>query len=77
MIGFDDLVLIGGADAVRMTVTKLFAPVTALQAYCSAPLIDMMATGDPSYSQVRQPPFKPNREHFHHIMQRIGFFYPS
>lgn len=46
-------------------------PVTALW-LIAVPLIDMMAI---MIRRIRKghSPFKPDREHFHHIMQRIGF----
>ncbi|MFA0132021.1 UDP-N-acetylglucosamine--undecaprenyl-phosphate N-acetylglucosaminephosphotransferase [Vibrio splendidus] len=49
----------------------MIRPVTALW-LIAVPLIDMMAI---MIRRVRKghSPFKPDREHFHHIMQRIGF----
>ncbi len=49
----------------------MICPVTALW-FIAVPLIDMMAI---MIRRIRKgdSPFKPDREHFHHIMQRIGF----
>ncbi|PTP73941.1 UDP-N-acetylglucosamine--undecaprenyl-phosphate N-acetylglucosaminephosphotransferase [Vibrio cyclitrophicus] len=49
----------------------MIRPVTALW-LIAVPLIDMMAI---MIRRIRKghSPFKPDREHFHHIMQRIGF----
>ncbi|GAM63338.1 undecaprenyl-phosphate N-acetylglucosaminyl 1-phosphate transferase [Vibrio ishigakensis] len=69
MIGFTVIwVLIGGTQAEFGD--YIIRPVTALW-LIAVPLIDMMAI---MVRRIRKgySPFKPDREHFHHIMQRIG-----
>ena len=70
MIGFIVIwVLIGGTQSDDGH--YIIRPVTALW-LIAVPLIDMMAI---MIRRIRKghSPFKPDREHFHHIMQRIGF----
>ncbi|WP_122082581.1 UDP-N-acetylglucosamine--undecaprenyl-phosphate N-acetylglucosaminephosphotransferase [Vibrio coralliirubri] len=70
MIGFIVIwVLIGGTQSQEGP--YIIRPVTALW-LIAVPLIDMMAI---MIRRIRKghSPFKPDREHFHHIMQRIGF----
>ncbi|OED98584.1 UDP-N-acetylglucosamine--undecaprenyl-phosphate N-acetylglucosaminephosphotransferase [Vibrio breoganii] len=69
MIGFVVIwVLIGGSQGLNEH--YVIRPVTALW-LIAVPLIDMMAI---MLRRIRKghSPFKPDREHFHHIMQRIG-----
>ncbi|GEM80815.1 undecaprenyl-phosphate alpha-N-acetylglucosaminyl 1-phosphate transferase [Vibrio superstes NBRC 103154] len=70
MIGFIVIwVLIGGSQG--QAGDYVIRPVTALW-LIAVPLIDMMAI---MIRRIRKghSPFHPDREHFHHIMQRIGF----
>ncbi|WP_261817995.1 UDP-N-acetylglucosamine--undecaprenyl-phosphate N-acetylglucosaminephosphotransferase [Vibrio gallicus] len=70
MIGFTVIwILIGGTQMADDT--YVIRPVTALW-LIAVPLIDMMAI---MIRRIRKghSPFHPDREHFHHIMQRIGF----
>jgi len=48
-----------------------FRPVTALW-ICAIPLMDMLAIVFRRYKNGKSP-FKPDRDHLHHIFQRIGF----
>ena len=48
-----------------------FRPVTALW-ICAIPLMDMLSIVVRRYTNGRSP-FKPDRDHLHHILQRIGF----
>jgi len=48
-----------------------FRPVTALW-ICAIPLMDMLAIVIRRYTNGKSP-FKPDREHLHHICQRMGF----
>ena len=48
-----------------------FRPVTALW-ICAIPLMDMLAIVVRRYKNGRSP-FKPDRDHLHHILQRVGF----
>lgn len=48
-----------------------FRPVTALW-ICALPLMDMLAIVVRRYKNGKSP-FKPDRDHLHHILQRIGF----
>ena len=48
-----------------------FRPVTALW-ICAIPLMDMLAIVVRRYKKGKSP-FKPDRDHLHHIFQRIGF----
>lgn len=48
-----------------------FRPVTALW-ICAIPLMDMLAIVVRRYRNGRSP-FKPDRDHLHHILQRKGF----
>jgi len=48
-----------------------FRPVTALW-ICAIPLMDMLALVARRYRNGKSP-FKPDRDHLHHIIQRIGF----
>jgi len=48
-----------------------FRPVTALW-ICAIPLMDMLAIVVRRYKNGKSP-FKPDRDHLHHILQRIGF----
>lgn len=48
-----------------------FRPVTALW-ICAIPLMDMLAIVVRRYRDGRSP-FKPDRDHLHHILQRVGF----
>jgi len=48
-----------------------FRPVTALW-ICAIPLMDMLAIVVRRYKNGKSP-FKPDRDHFHHILQRVGF----
>ncbi|NQY88448.1 MAG: UDP-N-acetylglucosamine--undecaprenyl-phosphate N-acetylglucosaminephosphotransferase [Colwellia sp.] len=48
-----------------------FRPVTALW-ICAIPLMDMLAIVARRYKNGKSP-FKPDRDHLHHIFQRIGF----
>ncbi|OBT13668.1 undecaprenyl-phosphate alpha-N-acetylglucosaminyl 1-phosphate transferase [Vibrio sp. UCD-FRSSP16_10] len=69
MIGFTVIwILIGGTQAHYGH--YVIRPVTALW-LIAVPLIDMMAI---MIRRIRKghSPFHPDREHFHHIMQRIG-----
>jgi UDP-GlcNAc:undecaprenyl-phosphate GlcNAc-1-phosphate transferase len=50
---------------------KSFQPVTALW-ICALPLMDMLAIVVRRYKNGKSP-FKPDRDHLHHILQRIGF----
>jgi UDP-GlcNAc:undecaprenyl-phosphate GlcNAc-1-phosphate transferase len=47
-----------------------FKQVTALW-ICAIPLIDMLAIVMRRYRKSKSP-FKPDREHLHHILQRAG-----
>ncbi|MPW36257.1 UDP-N-acetylglucosamine--undecaprenyl-phosphate N-acetylglucosaminephosphotransferase [Vibrio sp. B1Z05] len=70
MIGFTVIwILIGGTQGEGGH--YVIRPVTALW-LIAVPLIDMMAI---MIRRIRKghSPFHPDREHFHHIMQRIGF----
>ncbi|CAM3163846.1 UDP-N-acetylglucosamine--undecaprenyl-phosphate N-acetylglucosaminephosphotransferase [Vibrio rarus] len=71
MIGFTVIwILIGGTQEAQHG-QYVIRPVTALW-LIAVPLIDMMAI---MIRRIRKghSPFHPDREHFHHIMQRIGF----
>lgn len=48
-----------------------FRPVTALW-ICAVPLMDMLAIVVRRYKNGKSP-FKPDRDHLHHILQRVGF----
>ena len=48
-----------------------FRPVTALW-ICAMPLMDMLAIVVRRYRSGRSP-FKPDRDHLHHILQRLGY----
>jgi len=48
-----------------------FKPVTALW-ICAIPLMDMLAIVVRRYKNGKSP-FKPDRDHLHHILQRVGF----
>ncbi|SEK47378.1 UDP-GlcNAc:undecaprenyl-phosphate GlcNAc-1-phosphate transferase [Colwellia chukchiensis] len=48
-----------------------FRPVTALW-ICAVPLMDMLAIVIRRYRKGKSP-FKPDRDHLHHILMRIGF----
>lgn len=48
-----------------------FRPVTALW-ICAIPLMDMLAIVIRRYKKGKSP-FKPDRDHLHHILQRLGF----
>jgi len=48
-----------------------FRPVTALW-ICAIPLMDMLAIVVRRYKNGKSP-FKPDRDHLHHILQRVGF----
>ena len=48
-----------------------FRPVTALW-ICAIPLMDMLAIVMRRYRKGKSP-FKPDRDHLHHILQRAGF----
>lgn len=48
-----------------------FRPVTALW-ICAIPLMDMLAIVVRRYKNGKSP-FKPDRDHLHHILQRIGY----
>jgi len=48
-----------------------FRPVTALW-ICAIPLMDMLAIVARRYKNGKSP-FKPDRDHLHHILQRVGF----
>jgi UDP-GlcNAc:undecaprenyl-phosphate GlcNAc-1-phosphate transferase len=48
-----------------------FKPVTALW-ICAIPLMDMLAIVVRRYKNGKSP-FKPDRDHLHHILQRAGF----
>ncbi len=48
-----------------------FRPVTALW-ICAIPLMDMLAIVVRRYKNGKSP-FKPDRDHLHHILQRFGF----
>ncbi|KNH14430.1 UDP-phosphate N-acetylglucosaminyl 1-phosphate transferase [Vibrio lentus] len=70
MIGFTVIwILIVGTQ--QESQEYVIRPVTALW-LIAVPLIDMMAI---MIRRIRKghSPFHPDREHFHHIMQRIGF----
>ncbi|NLS13517.1 UDP-N-acetylglucosamine--undecaprenyl-phosphate N-acetylglucosaminephosphotransferase [Vibrio sp. SM6] len=69
MIGFTVIWMLLGAS--QPTTDILIRPVTALW-LIAIPLMDMAAI---MYRRVRRgnSPFKPDREHLHHIFQRIGF----
>jgi UDP-GlcNAc:undecaprenyl-phosphate GlcNAc-1-phosphate transferase len=47
-----------------------FRPVTALW-ICAIPLMDMLAIVVRRYKNGKSP-FKPDRDHLHHILQRVG-----
>ncbi len=47
-----------------------FRPVTALW-ICAIPLMDMLAVVFRRYKKGKSP-FKPDRDHLHHILQRTG-----
>jgi UDP-GlcNAc:undecaprenyl-phosphate GlcNAc-1-phosphate transferase len=47
-----------------------FSPVTALW-ICAIPLMDMLAIVVRRYKNGKSP-FKPDRDHLHHILQRAG-----
>lgn len=69
MIGFTVIWLLLGAS--QETGEELMRPVTALW-LIAIPLMDMAAI---MIRRVRRgvSPFKPDREHLHHIFQRLGF----
>jgi UDP-GlcNAc:undecaprenyl-phosphate GlcNAc-1-phosphate transferase len=48
-----------------------FRPVTALWV-CAIPLMDMLAIVVRRYRNGKSP-FKPDRDHLHHILQRVGY----
>jgi UDP-GlcNAc:undecaprenyl-phosphate GlcNAc-1-phosphate transferase len=48
-----------------------FRPVTALW-ICAIPLMDMLAIVVRRYKNGKSP-FKPDRDHLHHILQRVGY----
>jgi UDP-GlcNAc:undecaprenyl-phosphate GlcNAc-1-phosphate transferase len=48
-----------------------FRPVTALW-ICAIPLMDMLAIVMRRYKNGKSP-FKPDRDHLHHILQRVGY----
>jgi len=48
-----------------------FKPVTALW-ICAIPLMDMLTIVVRRYNNGKSP-FKPDRDHLHHILQRVGF----
>jgi UDP-GlcNAc:undecaprenyl-phosphate GlcNAc-1-phosphate transferase len=48
-----------------------FRPVTALW-ICAVPLMDMLAIVVRRYKNGKSP-FKPDRDHLHHILQRTGY----
>lgn len=48
-----------------------FRPVTALW-ICAIPLMDMLSIVTRRYKNGKSP-FKPDRDHLHHILQRLGF----
>jgi UDP-GlcNAc:undecaprenyl-phosphate GlcNAc-1-phosphate transferase len=48
-----------------------FRPVTALW-ICAVPLMDMLAIVVRRYKNGKSP-FKPDRDHLHHILQRVGY----
>jgi len=48
-----------------------FRPVTALW-ICAIPLMDMLALVVRRYKNGKSP-FKPDRDHLHHILQRVGY----
>jgi UDP-GlcNAc:undecaprenyl-phosphate GlcNAc-1-phosphate transferase len=48
-----------------------FRPVTALW-ICAVPLMDMLAIVVRRYKNGKSP-FKPDRDHLHHIIQRVGY----
>mgnify|MGYP006114442933 FL=1 len=48
-----------------------FRPVTALW-ICAIPLMDMLAIVVRRYKKGKSP-FKPDRDHLHHILQRVGY----
>ncbi len=48
-----------------------FRPVTALW-ICAVPLMDMLAIVVRRYKKGKSP-FKPDRDHLHHILQRVGY----
>jgi UDP-GlcNAc:undecaprenyl-phosphate GlcNAc-1-phosphate transferase len=48
-----------------------FRPVTALWV-CAIPLMDMLAIVVRRYKNGKSP-FKPDRDHLHHILQRVGY----
>jgi len=48
-----------------------FRPVTALW-ICAMPLMDMLAIVVRRYKNGKSP-FKPDRDHLHHILQRVGY----
>jgi UDP-GlcNAc:undecaprenyl-phosphate GlcNAc-1-phosphate transferase len=48
-----------------------FRPVTALW-ICAVPLMDMLAIVVRRYKNGKSP-FKPDRDHLHHILQRMGY----
>jgi len=48
-----------------------FRPVTALW-ICAVPLMDMLALVVRRYNNGKSP-FKPDRDHLHHILQRVGY----
>jgi len=72
-IGFSIIwLLIEGTQEVNNTMTKtMINPVTALW-LIAIPLMDMAATMIRRICKKRSP-FKADREHIHHIFQRIGF----
>lgn len=69
MIGFIAIWLLIGASQTQGT--PLIRPVTALW-LIAVPLMDMTAIMIRRIKQGKSP-FKPDREHLHHICQRLGF----
>lgn len=69
MIGFTVIWLLIGAS--QSTGTPMIRPVTALW-LIAVPLMDMVAIMIRRMKQGKSP-FKPDREHLHHICQRLGF----
>ncbi|MDV7106404.1 UDP-N-acetylglucosamine--undecaprenyl-phosphate N-acetylglucosaminephosphotransferase [Vibrio sp. TH_r3] len=69
MIGFTVIWLLLGAS--QNSSTAQMSPITALW-LIAIPLMDMAAI---MFRRVRRgnSPFKPDREHLHHIFQRLGF----
>ncbi|UJF18545.1 UDP-N-acetylglucosamine--undecaprenyl-phosphate N-acetylglucosaminephosphotransferase [Vibrio sp. SS-MA-C1-2] len=71
LIGYTIIVFLLAATQQTITDHRAFRPVVALW-FIAVPLLDMIVI---MIRRIRRgdSPFKPDREHLHHICQRIGF----